>query len=209
MPSGASSFQSVLSELESTGLLLLTDARLPSLAVIVAGEPIRGSWWSHPRSHQIFAVSTKLGDDPNAMTVKLVSGKVTFVHRRLWSALLAVARSRERWQCEGLPSKARSLLAAVEKEGRIRMDQWLRKRPDRVAWKQAAGELEKRLLVCASEVHTESGAHSKALETWEHWAGPLGVDRETLGAEGGRSRLEETVAEMNRRTGGSGRLPWQ
>ena len=209
MPSGASSFQSVLSELESTGLLLLTDARLPSLAVIVAGEPIRGSWWSHPRSHQIFAVSTKLGDDPNAMTVKLVSGKVTFVHRRLWSALLAVARSRASWQCKGLTAKARSLLDTVEKKGQIRMDQWLRNRPDSAAWKRAAGELEKRLLVCASEVHTESGAHSKALGSWEHWARPLGIDRETPDVEAGRSKFERTVADMNRRTGGSGRLPWQ
>ena len=205
----ANAFQKVMEELESTGLLLLADKYLPSVTTIVTGEPVRGSWWSHPRSHQIFAVATRLGDDPNVTTVKLVSGKVTFVHRRLWSALLAVARSRASWQCKGLTAKARSLLVTVEKEGQIRMDQWLRNRPDSAAWKRAAGELEKRLLVCASEVHTESGAHSKALGSWEHWARPLGVDPETPDVEAGRSKFERTVADMNRRTGGSGRLPWQ
>ena len=38
-----------LKELKRYGLLLVTDARLPSLVALVAGAPVRGSWWSHPR----------------------------------------------------------------------------------------------------------------------------------------------------------------
>jgi len=28
-------------------MLLETDARLPNVASLIAGEPISGSWWSH------------------------------------------------------------------------------------------------------------------------------------------------------------------
>ena len=36
--------------------MLLESARgpLPNVAELVAGEPIHGSWWSHPSSHAIF-----------------------------------------------------------------------------------------------------------------------------------------------------------
>jgi hypothetical protein len=36
--------------------MLLESARgpLPNVAEMVAGEPIRGSWWGHPASHAIF-----------------------------------------------------------------------------------------------------------------------------------------------------------
>ena len=30
---------------------------VPSLAEVIAGGPVRGSWWSHPKSHEIFAVT--------------------------------------------------------------------------------------------------------------------------------------------------------
>jgi hypothetical protein len=61
------------------------------LAEAIAGEPIRGSWWAHPRGHQIFAILGALGESPDILTCRLVDGKVTFVHRRLWPALVRVA----------------------------------------------------------------------------------------------------------------------
>lgn len=30
---------------------------VPSVAEAIAGEPVRRSWWSHPKSHEIFAVT--------------------------------------------------------------------------------------------------------------------------------------------------------
>src|SRR5581483_2271004 len=44
---------SYLADLESRGLWLVSDPRLPSLATVVAGEPVRGSWWAHPESQRI------------------------------------------------------------------------------------------------------------------------------------------------------------
>ena len=66
-------------ELDRHGLLLVTDPVLPSVAGIVAREPVKGSWWSHPASLAIFAVLDRLDDAEDTLLVKLVSGKQTFV----------------------------------------------------------------------------------------------------------------------------------
>jgi hypothetical protein len=73
--------------------ILLESARgpLPNVAEMIAGEPISGSWWSHPRSHAIFAEINELADSPDVVRMRLVNGKVTLVHRRVWPALVRVA----------------------------------------------------------------------------------------------------------------------
>jgi len=85
--------------------MLLESARgpLPNVAEILAGEPIRGSWWSHPRSHAIFAEINQLADSPDVVRTRLVNGKVTLVHRRVWPALVRVA---DRFPAERLASIA-------------------------------------------------------------------------------------------------------
>jgi hypothetical protein len=35
---------------------------VPCLAEAIAGAPVRGSWWSHPRSHEIFALTRVVRD---------------------------------------------------------------------------------------------------------------------------------------------------
>ena len=64
---------------------------LQSLAERVAGEPIRGSWWSHPAGHEIFAAIQTVRESPAVVATRLVNGKVTLIHRRLWPALVRVA----------------------------------------------------------------------------------------------------------------------
>lgn len=73
--------------------MLLESARgpLPNVAEMVVGEPIRGSWWSHPGSHAIFAEINRLADSPDVVRTRLVNGKVTLVHRRTWPALVRLA----------------------------------------------------------------------------------------------------------------------
>ena len=72
--------------------MLLESARgpIPNVAEIVAGEPISGSWWAHPQSHAIFAAINALADSPDVVRLRLVNGRITLVHRRLWSALARV-----------------------------------------------------------------------------------------------------------------------
>ena len=66
---------------------------VPSLAEAVAGEPIRGSWWGHPKGQAIFLAAEAIGESPDVLVCKLVEGKVTYVHRRLWPALVRLASS--------------------------------------------------------------------------------------------------------------------
>jgi len=72
-------------------VLASANGPVPSLAEAVAGEPIRGSWWSHPKGSAIFAALGAVDDSPDVLSFRLVDGKVTFVHRRLWPALVRLA----------------------------------------------------------------------------------------------------------------------
>ena len=180
--------------LEDRGLLLASDPVLPSVAALVAGAPVNGSWWSHPKGREIFRVLRELEDDADVAFVKLVAGKVTLVHRRLWSALYAAAASREAWQLENLSAAAKSLLSRVEKEGRLAPGK---------ADSKAARELEARLLVLSAEVHTETGAHVRVLESWKSWAKRVKLAKVSLSAAAGKGRLEEALGKA------SGMLPWR
>ena len=64
---------------------------IPSLVDEIAGEAVRGSWWAHPRSRAIFAATRAVRDSPDVLACRLVDGKITFVHRRLWPALVRIA----------------------------------------------------------------------------------------------------------------------
>lgn len=75
--------------------VVLASARgaVPSVAEAIAGEPIVGSWWSHPKAHAIFDALSAIADCEDIRCFKLVDNKVTFVHRRAWPALVTLARS--------------------------------------------------------------------------------------------------------------------
>jgi hypothetical protein len=64
---------------------------VPSLAAHIAGGPIAGSWWGHPKGQEIYQVAEAISDSEEVLVCKLVDGKVTYVHRRLWPALLKLA----------------------------------------------------------------------------------------------------------------------
>jgi len=64
---------------------------VPSLAEAIVGGPIRGSWWGHPRGREIFRVAEAVSDSADVLVCKLVGGNVTYVHRRLWPALVRQA----------------------------------------------------------------------------------------------------------------------
>jgi hypothetical protein len=64
---------------------------VPSLAEAIAGGPIRGSWWAHASGHEIFRVADAVSDSDDVLVCKLIDGKVTYVHRRLWPALVKLA----------------------------------------------------------------------------------------------------------------------
>jgi hypothetical protein len=78
--------------LEEHGVLLESaHGPVPSVAELVAGEQIRGSWWGHPKGEEIFRATRALRDAPDVVVTRLINGKITFVHRRLWPAVVRLA----------------------------------------------------------------------------------------------------------------------
>jgi hypothetical protein len=148
----------VLASLADNGILLKQDKELPSVVGLITGESLSTSWWSHPKGRLIFAVLSELADHPDVLFTKLLLGKDTLVHRRLWPAVLAVGRARSAWQRHGLSREAERLLARVNGGESVR------------ATGVPVKELEKRLLVTTRQVHTASGRHEIALESWKEWS---------------------------------------
>ncbi len=64
---------------------------VPSLAEAVAGERIHGSWWGHPKGREIYRAAHAVCESADVLVCKLVEGKITYVHRRLWPALVKLA----------------------------------------------------------------------------------------------------------------------
>ena len=67
-----------------------------NLAEAIAGGPIRGSWWGHPKGKLIFRLTRDVRDKAEILVCRLIAGKITFVHRRLWPALVRLADSFDR-----------------------------------------------------------------------------------------------------------------
>jgi hypothetical protein len=189
-----------LAAVRKDGLLLLHDKRLASVSALVAGAPVAGSWWSHEHGGAIFATSSFLDDHADVMATKLVDGKVTFVARALWPALLAVAESGEPWQKAKLSRAAAELAQRVAKEGEVRSDALAGPKPGVVV-----GALEERLAVHTRQIHSDSGKHVRVLQTWARWRTASGFDAPILTADEGRVRLEVAAAAL----GPGARLPWQ
>jgi hypothetical protein len=207
--SAATNLRILLAKLKEFGLLLETDAKLPSVSGLVAGEPVRGSWWSHPRSHGIFAVLQEIVDHKDVLVAKLVSAKVTFVHRLLWPEVISIGLAREDWQMVGLSPPAKILLAQSDQAESLATNEiiWPRKfkalKPG-----DAVRELEKRLLIHSEEFHSDNGAHAKLIESWEHWTRRIGFKHERMKVENAKRNLNERIEALNSQFGASAKLPW-
>ena len=82
-----------LAFIEQHGVVLVSaKGPVPSLTEAIAGEPIKGSWWGHPKSHRIFAILEVVTKSEEVLVCRLVKGKMTLVHRRLWPALVRLAK---------------------------------------------------------------------------------------------------------------------
>lgn len=155
--------EAVFDALTRHGLLLKQDKTLPNVVGILTGESLRTSWWSHRKARLIFAVLSELADHPDVLFTKLLHRKDTLVHRSLWPAVLAVGRARDPWQLRGLSPGAKRLLQRLDRaDGPVR------------AVGPPVKELGVRLLATALEIHTPSGRHEMALETWQAWSARVG-----------------------------------
>ena len=87
-----SSAASAIAFVEAHGVVLASaKGSVPRLIEAIAGEPISGNWWSHPRASAIYNVLVEVSESEQVLVCRLINGKVTLVHRRLWPALVRLA----------------------------------------------------------------------------------------------------------------------
>ncbi|MEX0787691.1 MAG: hypothetical protein WD040_02710 [Anaerolineales bacterium] len=205
----AAALRRVREELHKVGLLLAVDRDLPNVFRAATGRVPAGSWWADPDSHLIYAILGVLARDGDILRLRLINAKWTYVHRRLWPAVLSAAGQRGGWQREGLSPRARRLLERVGRRGVVDLNTPAAR--GRISLKQAgeaARELERRILVLSFEVHTPQGTHTKRLESWETWRRRNHVRRSALSAVQARARLEAAAEVMAMGEAAAGRLPW-
>lgn len=65
---------------------------VPTFVDFAARERIAGNWWSHPKGKEIFKLTREVRDSNNILVCKLVDGKVTYVDRRIWPALVVLSK---------------------------------------------------------------------------------------------------------------------
>jgi len=136
--------------------------------VVGANPPKR--WWSHPKGTEIYNLFANLSAHRSIAVTKLVEGKVTLVHRRLWPALVRLGQDpcRLSAQAKSLPTSARKLFALVQKKGAIRLDTVLADWPGgSKQLKKDRTALEQKALVMSHDEHTSSGTHYPVLESWK------------------------------------------
>ncbi len=191
----------VLAELERRELLLQAGREFASIANIVAGETISGSWWAHPKSNLIYWVCKDLEEHPRVDEARLLAGKVTHLWDTLWPHVAAMALAHESWQFERLSAAARSLLERTD-DGPVDTStlEWTSK-------SEKLGDvcrvLESRLLVKSQEIHLPSGRHAKRLSTWRAWWTLRGTGK-LPSATAARERIESAVGDAGLRL-----LPWR
>ncbi len=192
------------------GIILHSDLKFPNLVRIVAAETVHSSWWGHPKADLIFRVGGRLFKDPDVLQTKLISGKDTYVHRSLWSYFLRIATSRDSWQLKGLSDSASLLLDRVESRGDLRTDEFAREvHSDVKSLGEAARQLERRLLVYGTNIHTQAGFHAKLLRSWGAWMQQVGFRPiQTTLVEATRL-LESRVDSINHEYDAEGTLPWR
>jgi hypothetical protein len=87
-----SSSEGALAFVDEHGVVLESGrGPVPSLADAIAGEAIRGTWWKHPKGRAIFRATRAVRDSDDVLVCRLLGGKITYVHRRLWPALVRLA----------------------------------------------------------------------------------------------------------------------
>jgi hypothetical protein len=85
------SIEVALSFVETNGIVLESaHGRVPTFADFVAGERV-SRWWSHPKGRLIFKLTRELRDSPDVLTCRFIDNKITYIHRRLWPALVKLS----------------------------------------------------------------------------------------------------------------------
>src|SRR5215217_4941 len=85
------SLEEALGFVETNGIVLESaHGRVPTFSDFAAGERVT-RWWGHPKGQLIFRLTRAVRDSPDVLTCRFIDNKITYVHRRLWPALVKLS----------------------------------------------------------------------------------------------------------------------
>src|SRR5215467_11117714 len=106
------------------GIVTLTpEIGVSSLVAKIGGAKIPARWWSASNANRIYKAYMGLVEDADILATKLVKGKVTLIHRRLWPELIRLTMDSN-WRASVLKQLApspRHLLQKVEELGIVQL----------------------------------------------------------------------------------------
>jgi len=130
------------------------------------------------------------------------------IDRFMWEGA-RVASAREPWQLASLPPTAKAMLKTLDRRGSLRMDE-IRSMRSAKELGANARLLESRLLAFGDDVHSDSGAHLKRIETRDSWAKRVGFSIDNIpSTENAGRELEQIVSNLNQAHATAATLPWQ
>ena len=135
---------------------------VPSLAEAIVGEPIRGSWWGHAKGANIFRVARVVSKSPDVLVCKLIDNKITYIHRRLWPALVKLASKFPRERIAKVWDEHTESGAHVCK--RIPFPDWVPSDATAEAKRMATSEAERllsKVLSCSGRKDRQRGSSKK------------------------------------------------
>ena len=84
--------EDALAFVQAHGVVLVSaKGDAPRLTEAILGDTIKGSWWTHPQSRRIYTLLGAVTESDQVLVCRLIKGKLTLVHRRLWPALVRIA----------------------------------------------------------------------------------------------------------------------
>jgi hypothetical protein len=90
--SACTTAKDALAFVEAHGVVLASaKGVVPRLTEAIVGAPIKGNWWTHADGRRIFAILNSVTESNDVLVCRLIDGKITLVHRRLWPALVRLA----------------------------------------------------------------------------------------------------------------------
>jgi len=84
--------EDALAFIEERGVVLVSaKGSSPSLVEAIVGHAIQGSWWADAEGRRIFSLLAAVTRSEQVLVCRLIRGKLTLVHRRLWPSLVRLA----------------------------------------------------------------------------------------------------------------------
>ena len=190
----------ILEEIEKNGLMLLQDKLFPNIINSIIGKSISGSWWSHPQGNHIYNGINWAMDQNQVICVKFLSGKNTYIHKKLWPYFFSIVNKARDWQTDKLTDDELKLYSIISKKS-LRSDNPLAKLNKNILLK-----LEKKILFESNEVHSETGKHYKLYKKWD---AKITNNTQLPDYQTSIDFFDNLISNYNSKAGSKLKLPWK